>query len=176
MQIKDKYFRTLINQVTLESKICSLGYELTEAYQDKNPIFIAILNGSFMFAAELMKSVDILAEITFLRVSSYQATESTGEITEILGLTQSIEGRHVVILEDIIDTGITMHQVKEQLLAQNPASLAIATMLFKPAALQRPLTVEYIGFEIAPLFVIGYGLDYDGYGRNLPEILVLAEK
>jgi hypoxanthine phosphoribosyltransferase len=175
IQLKDKYFKPLIDQQTLERRIAEMAQQISQAYAHKNPIFVGILNGSFMFAAELMKHIQPQAEITFLRVASYQATHSTGQVKELLGLTESLAGRHVVVLEDIVDTGITLHQVWPQLLAHKPASLALATMLFKPKSLQKPLDIKYIGFEIEPLFVIGYGLDYDGLGRNIPEIYVLAE-
>jgi hypoxanthine phosphoribosyltransferase len=174
IRIKDKTFRRFIDQATLEARIKALAQEISADYAHKNPLFVGVLNGSFMFVGELLKSIDIPSEITFVRVSSYVSTESSGKVKQVLGLNESLENRHVVILEDIIDTGITMSEILPQFLAQNPASVALATMLFKPKALQKDLDVKYVGLEIEPLFVVGYGLDYDGQGRNLPEIYVLA--
>lgn len=175
IQVHDKHFEILISQYEIEQKIKALGQELSQKYASKNPIFLGILNGSFMFAAELFKNVTIEAEICFLRVQSYTETASTGQVKQLLGLTESIENKDVVILEDIVDTGITMEQILMNLNAKNPRSIAIATLLFKPKALQKPITVDYFCFEIEPKFVIGYGLDYNGLGRNLADIYVLKE-
>jgi hypoxanthine phosphoribosyltransferase len=175
IQVLDKQFEVLISQHEIEQKIKILAHELSEKYTNKNPIFLGILNGSFMFAAELFKNLSIEAEICFLRVQSYTETASTGLVKEVLGLTESIENKDVVILEDIVDTGITMEQILLTLKAKNPRSIAIATLLFKPKALQKPVTVDYFCFEIEPKFVIGYGLDYNGLGRNLADIYVLKE-
>lgn len=174
--IHDKYFEVFIEKSVIEQRISDLAFEISKDYEGKRPLFLAILNGSFMFAAELMKSVSVSCEITFLRVSSYQATTSSGKVHQILGLTENIEGRDIIIVEDIVDTGLTMIEIKQQLLAQNPASLSIVTLFQKPEALKQPIDIQYIGFEIENKFVLGYGLDYDGLGRNLGDLYVLCEE
>ncbi len=175
MTIKDKIFAPFIEKQPLEARIAELGQQISIDYEDKFPLFVVVLNGSFMFAAELMKSVTIACEITFVRVSSYQKTESTGQLREILGLNESIERRNIIIVEDIVDTGLTMSELLFQLSIQRPDSIQVATMLFKPTALKAPLNIKYVGFEIANQFVVGYGLDYDSQGRNLDQIYVLRE-
>lgn len=175
LTVKDKKFVTFIEKQPLEERIAEVGREISEEYRDKNPLFVVVLNGAFMFAAELMKNVTIGCEITFVRVSSYSKTESTGQLTEVLGLKESIHNRHVIIVEDIVDTGLTMNKLLFQLSTQRPESIQVATMLFKPSALKTPLRVKYCGFEIENRFVVGYGLDYDGYGRNIDSVYVLAE-
>lgn len=175
LTVKDKKFVPFIEKQPLEERIAEVGREISEDYRDKNPLFVVVLNGSFMFAAELMKSVTIPCEITFVRVSSYSKTESTGQLTEVLGLKEPIHHRHVIIVEDIVDTGLTMNRLLFQLSTQRPESIQVATMLFKPLALKTPLSVKYCGFEIENRFVVGYGLDYDGYGRNLSSVYVMAE-
>lgn len=175
LTVKDKKFVPFIEKQPLEERIAEVGREISEEYRDKNPLFVVVLNGAFMFAAELMKNVTINCEITFVRVSSYSKTESTGQLTEVLGLKESIHNRHVIIVEDIVDTGLTMNKLLFQLSTQRPESIQVATMLFKPLALKTPLSVKYCGFEIENRFVLGYGLDYDGYGRNIDGIYVLAE-
>jgi hypoxanthine phosphoribosyltransferase len=175
IQIHDKYFEVFIEKSVIEQRIKELASEISKDYKGKCPLFLAILNGSFMFAAELMKSVSASCEITFLRVSSYQSTQSSGKVVEILGLTENIEGRDVVVVEDIVDTGLTMAELKQQLLAQNPASLSIVTLFQKPEALKQPIDIQYVGFEIEDKFVLGYGLDYDGLGRNLSDLYVLCD-
>ena len=174
LTVKDKKFVPFIEKQPLEERIAELGREINEDYRDKNPLFVVVLNGAFMFAAELMKSVTIPCEITFVRVSSYSKTQSTGEVTEVLGLKEPIRDRHVIIVEDIVDTGLTMNKLLFQLSAQHPESIQVATMLFKPKALKTPLSVKYAAFEIENRFVLGYGLDYEGYGRNVDGVYVLA--
>lgn len=174
IQVHDKHFEVFIEKSVIEDRIVALAAIINKDYEGKKPLFLAILNGSFMFAAELMKSVTVACEITFLRVSSYQATESSGKVHQILGLLENIEGRDIVVVEDIVDTGLTMIEIKQQLMAQNPASLSVVTLFQKPEALKQPLDVEYVGFEIENKFVLGYGLDYDGLGRNLSDLYVLC--
>ena len=175
IQIHDKHFEVFIEKSIIEKRIIELASKINQDYYGRCPIFLAILNGSFMFAAELMKSIEVSCEITFLRVSSYQATESTGRVHQILGLLENIENRDVIVVEDIVDTGLTMVEIKQQLLVQNPASLSIITLFQKPEALKQPIDIQYIGFEIENKFVLGYGLDYDGLGRNLSDLYVLVE-
>lgn len=175
-QIKDKYFVPFIKSDTLQSRIRELGQQLSKDYASKNPLLIGVLNGSFMFVADLFKNIDIDCEITFIRVSSYQSTESSGQVKQIIGLKESIQGRHVIIIEDIVDTGLTMQEVLGQMASMKPESIKIMTLLYKPEAIKVPLKLDYVGFEIENRFVVGYGLDYDNLGRNLDEIYVLSEK
>ncbi|GAB3987040.1 hypoxanthine phosphoribosyltransferase [Spirosoma daeguense] len=171
--INDKTFVPFIEADIIQARIQELAGQINEEYVDKKPLLVVVLNGAFLFAADLMKHITIPCEITFLRVASYQGTESTGQLKQILGLNDSIVNRDLIVIEDIVDTGRTLYDLCDQLQAQTPASLAIATLLFKPDALQKPLDLHYVGFEIENRFVLGYGLDYDGLGRNSPNILVL---
>jgi len=174
-QVKDKYFIPFIDSTTLQERIKILAQKVNKDYKGKNPLLIGVLNGSFMFLADLFKFIDIECEITFIRVSSYKNTESTGKIKQILGLQEEIQSRDIIIVEDIVDSGITMQEILGQLASKKPASIKIMTMLFKPKSLKVPLKLDYIGFEIGNKFVVGYGLDYDGFGRNLDAIYVLKE-
>ncbi len=174
-QIKDKNFVPFIDSQALQARIRELAQQINKDYEGKNPLLIGVLNGSFMFIGDLFKSIDIECEITFIRVASYQSTESTGQVKQILGLKEDIKNRHVIIVEDIVDTGMTMQEVLGNLASQKPASIKILTLLYKPEALKAPLKVDYVGFEIETKFVVGYGLDYDGFGRNLDAIYVLAQ-
>ena len=176
MLVKDKKFRPFIERAALESRIAEVGQRIGQDYADRFPLFVVVLNGAFMFAAELLKNVKIPCEVTFVRVSSYSKTQSTGQLREILGLKEPIESRHVIIVEDIVDTGLTMSELLFQLSVQKPESIQVATLLFKPSALKTPLNVKYVGFEIENKFVIGYGLDYDGEARNLDSVYVLEEE
>lgn len=176
IQVHDKHFEILLKQTQIEERIAEMASEIAQDYEGKKPIFLAILNGSFMFAAHLLKTMSIPCEITFVRVSSYQNTSSTGQVTEVLGLRENLSGRNVVVLEDIIDTGVTMSQILPQLASQNPESLEVVSLFQKPEALKCPLNVKYLGFPIENRFIIGYGLDYNGLGRNLGDLYVLKEK
>jgi len=142
---------------------------------DKNPVFIAVLNGAFMFASDLIKQLDFPCEITFIRLKSYQGTDSSGNIREVENLIDDIEDRHVVIVEDIIDTGYTIQYLKQSILTKYPKSLRIATLLFKPEALRTEIKADYVAMEIPNDFIVGYGLDYDGHGRNLRDIYKIKE-
>jgi hypoxanthine phosphoribosyltransferase len=173
--IKGKQFVSLIPKEVLELKIKQLAQQLEVNYSGKNPLFIGVLNGSFMFLSELFKNIKMECEVSFVKVKSYQEMSSSGQVKELLGLSENIENRHVVIVEDIIDTGNTIKAILPKFEQQNPASLAILTLLHKKEATQVDLKIDYIGFEIKDKFVIGFGLDYDGYGRNINEIMVLAE-
>jgi hypoxanthine phosphoribosyltransferase len=148
-----------------------MAEKMNADFEGKNPLFVCILNGSFMFAAELFKRIDLIqAEITFVKLASYLGDKSTGEVKQLIGLNENIEGRTVVILEDIVDTGITIENILEQLKKLNPAEIKIATLLLKPDALQKEVQLDYVGLEIPNDFIIGYGLDYNGLGRNLINI------
>ena len=143
--------------------------------EGKNPLFLAVLNGSFMFAADLMKEITIPCEISFVKLASYQGVLSTGKVREVIGLNEDINGRTVVIVEDIIDTGRTMHQMLDSLQTRNPEAIHLCTLFVKPDKIEEPLDIEYAAFTIPNDFIVGYGLDYDQQGRNLREIYTLVE-
>jgi hypoxanthine phosphoribosyltransferase len=175
IKLHDKTFEIYIEEDKIQEKVKSLAEQLSLDYKDKNPLFIAILNGSFMFAADLFKNLTINAEICFIKLASYKGVRSTGHVTTAIGLDHDIFNRHVIIVEDIVDTGKTLGFFIPKLYHQQPASLKIAALLHKPEATQHPLDIDYIGFSIPNKFVVGYGLDYDGLGRNLKEIYQLSE-
>lgn len=174
IQVHDKQFKPYITKIQLEEKIKELATAIDADYRDKTPLFIAILNGSFMFAADLFKHLSIPAEICFIKLASYKGTKSTGNVITSIGLDIALIDRHVIILEDIIDTGKTMNQFLPQLHHQQPASLKICALLNKPDAMQFPIKIDYLGFSIPDHFVVGYGLDYDGLGRNIDSIYQLT--
>lgn len=175
IQVRDKNFEVFIDQVTLENRIATLAEQISIDYVDRRPLLIAVLNGSFMFVSELMKNITIECEITFIRVGSYEGMGTTGKVKRILGLSEPIRDRDVIIVEDIVDTGHTMAELLGQITAEKPRSIEIATMLHKPEATRIPVTLKYVGFAIENKFVLGYGLDFDGLARNLPCIYQLAE-
>lgn len=166
MKIKDKEFEVYLSEETLHNRITELADQLNQNYSGKRPLFIAILNGSFIFASDLFKQIDVECNISFIKLSSYEEMESTGSVKTLLGLNENVFGRHVVIIEDIIDTGHTMKSVLDEFRDRGVSSVEVVTLLMKPEALQTPLDIKYVGFEIPNAFVVGYGLDYDGYGRN----------
>jgi hypoxanthine phosphoribosyltransferase len=168
--IKDKQFDLFIEEEVIEQGIKRVAERMNVELAGKNPIFLAVLNGAFMFAGELMKEVSIPSEITFVRLASYQGTTTTNRVQEVLGLNESIRGRNVVIVEDIVDSGNTMVSLLQHLAKHEPEEVKIATLLFKPAALKQKLHLDYVALEIPNDFIVGYGLDYDGYGRNLKDI------
>jgi hypoxanthine phosphoribosyltransferase len=173
IEVGDKSFSLFIDNSQIGERIQSLAVRISEDYQAKEPLFVGILNGCFMFASDLLKAVSIPCEISFIKVSSYHETSSTGQLKELLGMKESIEGRHVIIVEDIVDTGLTMSEIISSLEKKGPQSIEIATLLLKPDALQKNIQPRYVGFEIANRFVVGYGMDYNGLGRNLPDLYVL---
>lgn len=175
IRVHDKYFIPYMDETIILKRIAALAAQLDADYQDKKPLFIAILNGSFMFASDLFKALTIEAEICFIKLASYKGTKSTGQVITAIGLDTDVVGRHIVVLEDIIDTGKTMSEFLPQLQYQQPASLAMATLLHKPEATVYPVTINYLGFSVPDKFLLGYGLDYDGLGRNLRDIYQLTE-
>ncbi|WP_028897648.1 hypoxanthine phosphoribosyltransferase [Prevotella sp. HUN102] len=174
--IKDKTFETSIPEAEILERVKKVAERINKDMADKNPLFIAVLNGSFMFASDLMKHITIPCEISFVKLASYEGTTSTGKIKEVIGLNEDIRGRHVVIVEDIVDTGSTMKRMIETLGTREPASLHISTLLLKPGKLQVPLDIEYVAMEIPNDFIVGYGLDYDQQGRNLRDIYTLVNE
>ncbi|HVZ25240.1 MAG TPA: hypoxanthine phosphoribosyltransferase [Sediminibacterium sp.] len=176
MQVHDKHFVPYLSATVIHEKIKELATAINRDYAGKKPLFIAILNGSFMFAADLFKELTIEAEICFIKLASYKGTKSSGQVITAIGLDTDINGRHIIVLEDIIDTGKTMHEFLPQLHNQQPASLKIAVLLHKPDATIFKVPIDYCCFTIPNKFVLGYGLDYDGLGRNIRELYQLAEE
>jgi hypoxanthine phosphoribosyltransferase len=175
IRVHDKTFEPYLTAEEISTRISEIARKLEEDYRNKRPLFIAILNGSFIFASDLFKVLSIDAEICFIKLASYKGTKSTGHVITAIGLDMDLYGRDVIIIEDIVDTGKTLNQFLPQLRHQQPASLRIVALLHKPEATEFPLTIDYLGFSIPNKFVVGYGLDYDGLGRNIPEIYRLAE-
>lgn len=173
--ILDKEFTLYLSKQQIEDKISEIAKELTTRLANKNPLFLCILNGSFMFAADIMKNVNIPAEISFIKLASYEGTSSTGKISELIGLNKDIKGRTVVIIEDIIDSGLTMQHLLETLKEKDPENIIVTSLLVKPDNLKVDLDIDYCAFSIPDKFIIGYGLDYNGYGRNYPNIYVIKE-
>lgn len=175
VKIKDKTFRTFIPEDQIAERVKAVAERINKDLADKNPLFLAVLNGSFIFAADLMRNITIPCEISFVKLASYQGTTSTGVIKEVIGLNEELAGRTVVILEDIVDTGFTIKRMIETLGTRSPESVHVCTLLLKPGKLQVPLNVEYVAMEIPNDFIVGYGLDYDQQGRNLRDIYTLVE-
>lgn len=175
IKILDKTFRTFIPKEEIQQRVKAVAEKLNKDMDGKNPLLLAVLNGSFIFAADLMRNITIPCEISFVKLASYQGTTSTGKIKEVIGLNEDLTDRTVVIVEDIIDTGSTMRQMIESLGTRNPKSVHICSLLVKPGKLQVPLNIEYAAMEIPNDFIVGYGLDYDQQGRQLEDIYVLDE-
>ena len=173
--VHGKNFKPFLTAEEIQQTIKRLADEITRDYNGKRPLFIAILNGSFMFASDLFKEITIEAEINFIKLASYKGTKSTGNVITSIGMDENLNSRHVIILEDIVDTGKTLTEFLPQLRNQQPASLKIAALLHKPEALKYPIAIDYLGFSIPNKFVVGYGLDFDGLGRNIKEIYQLSE-
>lgn len=170
IRVHDKAFEPYLSAGTIAEKIAEMAAAINRDYAGKRPLFIAILNGSFIFASDLFKSISIEAEICFIKLASYKGAKSTGHVVTAIGLDTDIFDRHVIIIEDIVDTGKTLNEFLPQLQHQQPASLVIAALLHKPDANVYPIKIDYMGFSIPNKFVVGYGLDYDGLGRNIKEI------
>lgn len=173
VKIKDKEFDLFLSQEVIEKAIGEIADRLNKDLDGKDPLFVCVLNGSFIYASELMKRLTIPCELSFVKVSSYQGVSSTGKLKEIYGLEEDIKDRTVVIVEDIIDTGHTMSLILDQLRCDEPKEILVTTLLLKPAALKQEVPLDYVALEIPNDFIVGYGLDYDGYGRNLPDIYKL---
>jgi hypoxanthine phosphoribosyltransferase len=174
IKLHDKTFKIYLSERQIQEKVKQIAEQLNHDYKDKRPLFVAILNGSFMFAADLFKYLTIEAEISFIKLVSYKGMKSSGNVITAIGLEMDLFNREVVIIEDIVDTGKTLHQFLPKLDHQQPRSLKIAALLHKPEATQYPLKIDYLGFTIPDKFVVGYGLDYDGLGRNYKDIYQLA--
>lgn len=170
VKLHDLEFEPFLSEAEVGAAVDRLAAELQAKYADKRPLFVGVLNGAFFFAAELMKRLDIECEITFVKVASYLGTSTTGRVTDLIGLNERLEGRHVVVVEDIVDTGNTVKHILEALKDHHPASVSIATLLFKPEAYEQEIPIEHVAVSIPNAFVVGSGLDHDGLGRNLPGI------
>lgn len=171
----DKTFVPYLSDAELQVGIQKVADQINKDYKGKKPLFLAVLNGAFMFASDLLKKIEIECEISFVKLSSYAQMSSTGNVKELIGLTQNIEGRDILVLEDIIDTGNSMASILPGLREKNPNSVELVTLLHKPEALQKDLFIKYIAFNIPNKFVVGYGLDYDEFGRNIPDLYQLEE-
>ncbi len=176
VQIKDKKFKTFISEEEIQKRVKAVADKISHDMKGRNPLLLAVLNGSFIFAADLMRYITIPCEISFVKLASYEGTVSTGKVVEVMGLNEDISGRDIIIVEDIVDTGKTMERMLNTLGTRNPGSLHICTLLLKPEKLKIPLNVEYAAMEIPNDFIVGYGLDYDQAGRYLKDIYTLVEE
>jgi hypoxanthine phosphoribosyltransferase len=174
-KINGLYFEEFLSPDQIKSRVAEISKQVNLEFENKNPVLIGILNGSFMFLSDLFKNLEIDCELSFLKVKSYENIESTGEIKQLIGLNHDINNRNIIIVEDIVDTGLTLKFILEELLKFNPLSISVITLLHKPSALKYKVPINIVGFEIENKFVVGYGLDYDGFGRNSKEILVLSK-
>ena len=170
IKLHDRTFVKSISNEEICREVKRLAGEINSDYAGKRPLLLGVLNGCFMFAAELLKGLDVECEVSFVKLSSYEGMDSSGVVREVMGLTQSVAGRDIIVIEDIVDTGVTMQRMLRMLEAERPASLAIASLFVKPSRLQVPVDVKYAAFSIPDRFIVGFGLDYDGLGRNLPDV------
>lgn len=175
IQIKDRFFTPYISREEIAAAVTRVASQMNEDLVGKNPLFLCVLNGAFVFAADLFREITVDSEISFIRMKSYEGMHSTGEVKIIYGLQQDITDRTVVVVEDIVDTGFTIQQLIKQLRVHNPKEIKVATLLFKPESLKCDVKPDYVALEIPPAFIVGYGLDYDELGRNLKDIYVVAE-
>ena len=173
--IKDKTFEVSITEEEIQQRVRAVADRINHDLQGKNPIFLAVLNGSFVFAADLVRCITIPSEVSFVRLQSYEATESTGVVKEVIGLSADIKGRNIVIVEDIVDTGESIEYMICDLKAQKPASLEVCTLFFKPGSYRKQIPIKYRAMEIGNEFIVGYGLDYDQLGRNYKDVYVVTE-
>lgn len=176
IKVLELTFEVSITEAQIQQEIQRIAGQMEQDLADKNPIFLGILNGAFMFASDLFKQITFPCQITFLKLASYEGTQTTGTVKQLIGINQDLKDRSVVVLEDIVDTGITLDTIVRQLNGYEPREILVATMLQKPDALQREVNLNYVGFEIPNEFVLGYGLDYNGYARNLPDIYTLVKE
>ncbi len=176
VKIKDKTFRTSISETEIKARVKAIAQQISKDMEGKKPLFLGVLNGSFIFAADLMREMTIPCEISFVKLASYQGTTSTGKVKEVLGINEDLSGRTVIIVEDIVESGQTMKRMIESLGTRNPSSVHICTLFFKPDKLQEELAIDYVAFRIPDDFIVGYGLDYDGLGRELKDIYTIVEE
>ena len=176
IQVKDKRFAVSIPSERIQAEVKRVAEQINKEYEGQSPIFLAVLNGSFVFAADLLREITLPCEVSFVRLASYQGVSTTGTIREIMGLNLDITGRPIIIVEDIVDTGLTMAHMLETLKTHNPSSIDICTLLLKPGKLQVDLDIRYCCLQIPNDFIVGYGLDYDGFGRNTKDIYTLCDE
>ena len=175
IQVKDKSFKISIPEAEIKERVKAVAQQISKDMEGKTPLFLGVLNGSFIFAADLMREMTIPCEISFVKLASYQGTTSTGKIHEVLGINENLSGRTVIIVEDIVESGQTMKRMIESLGTRNPSSVHICTLFFKPDKLQEELTLDYVAFRIPDDFIVGYGLDYDHQGRELKDVYTIVE-
>lgn len=176
IRIKDKAFAVSIGRDTIRKEVVRVADEINRDLAGKNPLFLSVLNGAFMFTADLMKHITIPCEVSFVKLASYQGVTSTGAVKEVIGINEDIAGRVVVIVEDIVDTGLTVQRLLDTLGTRKPAEIHIASLLLKPDKLQVKLDIKYVAMRIPNHFIVGYGLDYDGFGRNYPDIYTIVDE
>ena len=175
VKIKDKSFRTSIPEAEIKARVKAVAQQISKDMEGKTPLLLGGLNGSVIFAADLIREMTIPCEISFVKLASYQGTTSTGKVKEVIGINENLSGRTVIIVEDIVESGRTMRQMIESLGTRNPESVHICTLFFKPDKLQEELALDYVAFRIPDDFIVGYGLDYDGFGRELKDIYTIVE-
>ena len=176
IQVKDRMFEVFLKEEDIQKEIKRVASEINRDYQGKEPLFLCILNGSFMFAADLLKNVSVPCNVSFVKVASYQGTDTTGKVKELMGLQEDVEGRHIIIVEDIVDTGYTMRDVLDSLAEKKAASVQVCALLCKPDKLKVDINLKYLAMNIPNGFIVGYGLDYDGFGRNSRDIYKIVKE
>lgn len=175
VKLKDKTFRVSLPEAEILKRVKAVAEQINKDYEGRHPLFLAVLNGSFMFASDLMKEISLSCSISFVKLASYQGTMSTGKVHEVIGINEDLTGRDVIIVEDIVESGHTMVQMMDSLANRNPASVKICTLFFKPSKLEEDIKVDYVAIEIPDDFIVGYGLDYDQEGRNLRDVYTIVE-
>lgn len=175
VQVRELVFEKFINREEIDTAVQKVADGINRDYIGKNPLLLAILNGAFIFASDLMRKITIPCEISFVKYASYSGTLTTSKVKELIGVNEELEGRHVIVVEDIVDTGITMHKLLENIREKNPLDVKVACFCFKAEAFQKDFKIDYLGMVISNDFIVGYGLDYDGHGRNFPEIYKIVK-
>ena len=175
IELHNRKFNLFIDANSIQNAIDNVANDISRDYKDRNPVFLGVLNGSFLFTADVVRRFEGNCEVNFIRLASYQGTDSTGTIKEVMGLNENIKNRDVLILEDIVDSGNTLEYIIEVLRSHKPRSLKVATFLFKPKAYLKDIPVDYVGIEVGNEFLVGYGLDFDGHGRNLEDVYIIEE-
>lgn len=173
MKVRDKNFKPYMSGKEIADIVASLAKQLNHDLRDKDPLFLGVLNGSFIFASDLLRAIDFDAQISFIKMSSYSGTSTTGTVKQLIGINEDLTGRTLVIVEDIVETGISMEKLLAMLREKNPADIKICTLFFKPGKFQKDFKIDYIGKNIGDDYIVGYGFDYNGYGRNLDQIYVI---
>lgn len=176
IKLHDRKFRVMIPAAKIDEAVTAVAQRINADYADKNtPLFVGVLNGSFMFMSDLIKKIEFNSELSFVKLASYEGTQTTGDVKCLIGLNQSLEGRHVIIVEDIVDTGESIERMVRDLEKLHPASIAVCTLFFKPGSYRKQIPIDYRAMEIGNEFIVGYGLDYNQLGRNLKDIYVVTE-